>query len=109
MYCDFEDDQAYYLATVYVEGVDMSSLSEEQRTVVYEELSVHLAKLKTLRSNRMGGPSGIVIPPIVSCGRPRRTTGACESLTTTSLSLPQRPVAAERHCRPRHTQDQRHH
>ncbi|KAL2173710.1 kinase-like domain-containing protein [Thermothelomyces heterothallicus CBS 202.75] len=63
VYCDFEDDEAYYLITEYVDGVDMSSLSEEQRAIVYEELSIHLAKLKTLRSNRMGGPSGIVIPP----------------------------------------------
>lgn len=63
VYLDFEDDEAYYVATEYVEGVDMSSLSEDQRAAVYKELSTHLATLKTLRSNRIGGPSGLVILP----------------------------------------------
>ena len=63
VYCDFEDDQAYYVATEYVDGVNMSSLSEEQRAVVHNELSMHLAKLKTQRSSRIGGPSGLVVPP----------------------------------------------
>ncbi|KAH6635622.1 kinase-like domain-containing protein [Chaetomium sp. MPI-SDFR-AT-0129] len=63
VYCDFEDDQAYYVITEYIEGEDMASLSVEQKAIVARELSVHLAKLQTLRSNRMGGPSGIVIPP----------------------------------------------
>ncbi|KAK4141190.1 kinase-like domain-containing protein [Dichotomopilus funicola] len=62
LYLDFEDDEAYYLATEYIEGVGMSSLSEEQRAIVNKELSIHLAKLKTVRSNRIGGPSGLVIP-----------------------------------------------
>ncbi len=63
VYCDFEDDQAYYVATEYVDGVNMSSLSEEQRAIVHKELSTHLTKLTTLRSSRIGGPSGIVVPP----------------------------------------------
>lgn len=62
--CDFEDDDAYYLVTEYVEGVSMADLpSEHQKRVVIAELQGHLAKLKRLRSNRLGGPSGIVIPP----------------------------------------------
>jgi aminoglycoside phosphotransferase len=63
VYSDFEDDDAYYLVVEYVEGVGMNDLSDDQKAVVREELEGHLAKLKTLRSNRMGGPSGIVIPP----------------------------------------------
>lgn len=63
VYCDFEDDDAYYLIMEYVDGVSMSGLEEDQKSIVREELQIHLAKLKTLKSHRMGGPSGIVIPP----------------------------------------------
>ncbi|KAM5352497.1 hypothetical protein ACJ41O_005219 [Fusarium nematophilum] len=63
VHCDFEDDGAYYLVTEYVEGVAMSDLSDDGKAVVREELQRHLATLKTLKSNRLGGPSGIVIPP----------------------------------------------
>lgn len=63
IYCDFEDDGAYYLISEYVRGVSMSNLIEDQKAVVREELQGHLATLRTLVSNRMGGPSGIVIPP----------------------------------------------
>lgn len=63
VYCDFEDDDASYLITSYVEGASMSSLSEQQKAVVQEELEVHLTTLKSLKSNRLGGPSGILIPP----------------------------------------------
>ena len=63
VYCDFEDDDAYYLITEYIEGVSMSELSEDQKTSVREELQSYLATLKMLKSKRVGGPSGIVIPP----------------------------------------------
>lgn len=63
VYCDFEDDDAYYLITEYIEGVSMSELSEDQKALVRKELQSHLAKLKTLKSNQVGGPSGVVIPP----------------------------------------------
>jgi serine/threonine protein kinase len=63
LYCHFEDDGAYYLITEYIEGLGMSDLREEQKAAVREELQSQRAKLKTLRSCRLGGPSGIVIPP----------------------------------------------
>lgn len=63
LYCDFEDDGAYYLIMEHVGGVEMSTLSDASKAVVEKELEQHLAKLKTLRWNRIGGPSGIVIPP----------------------------------------------
>lgn len=63
VYCDFEDDQAYYLITEYIQGVGMSELREEQKTMVLEELNQHLVTLKNLRSRHIGGPSGIVVPP----------------------------------------------
>ncbi|KAI1174943.1 kinase-like protein [Nemania sp. FL0916] len=63
VYCDFEDDDAYYLVTEYVEGVGMSDLTEDQKAVVRDELESHFTTLRTLKSDRLGGPSGIVIPP----------------------------------------------
>lgn len=63
VFCDFEDDDAYYLVTEYVEGVSMADLPDHQKPLVIAELESHLGKLKTLWSNRMGGPSGIAIPP----------------------------------------------
>lgn len=61
--CDFEDDGAFYLITEYVEGVAMSDLPEEKKAIVCEELHKHLATLHALKSERLGGPSGIVVPP----------------------------------------------
>ncbi|CAJ2502970.1 Uu.00g103640.m01.CDS01 [Anthostomella pinea] len=63
LYCDFEDDDAYYLIMEYIQGVSMSDLSEDQKSIVREELQNHLATLRTLKSNQLGGPTGIVIPP----------------------------------------------
>ncbi len=63
LFCDFEDDDAYYLITQYIEGVSMADLPDHQKDVVVAELEGHLAQLKTLKSTRMGGPTGIVIPP----------------------------------------------
>ncbi|KAF5024782.1 hypothetical protein F66182_3160 [Fusarium sp. NRRL 66182] len=61
--CHFEDDEAYYLITEFIDGVSMSELPEERKAVVRGELDNCVAKLKDLRSCRLGGPSGIVIPP----------------------------------------------
>jgi tRNA A-37 threonylcarbamoyl transferase component Bud32 len=36
VYFDFEDDDAYYLITEYVEGVSMSRLTEDQKAAVCE-------------------------------------------------------------------------
>ncbi|KAL2153511.1 hypothetical protein VTH82DRAFT_4666 [Thermothelomyces myriococcoides] len=63
LFCDFEDDDAYYVITQYIDGVSMAELPEHQKAVVIAELEGYLAELKLLRSNRMGGPTGIVIPP----------------------------------------------
>ena len=63
VYCDFEDDDSHYLITEYIEGVAMASLPDNQKSLVCEELKGYLAELKALRSNRLGGPSGLVVPP----------------------------------------------
>ncbi|KAK4194407.1 hypothetical protein QBC40DRAFT_319838 [Triangularia verruculosa] len=62
-YCDFEDDTVYLICQ-RIDGVNMSDLEDEAReAVVQAEPEEDRAKLKTLESKRLGGPSGIVIPP----------------------------------------------
>lgn len=63
VHCHFEDDEAYYLITEYVDGISMSELEDAQKAIVGEELEKHLATLQTLRSHTMGGPRGLVVPP----------------------------------------------
>lgn len=61
--CAFEDDEAYYLITELIDGVNMSGLEEAQKETVIKEIKVHLQTLRNLKSGSVGGPSGIVIPP----------------------------------------------
>ncbi|KAK3179544.1 hypothetical protein K4F52_009036 [Lecanicillium sp. MT-2017a] len=63
LYCHFLDDGAYYLVMGYVEGVSMAHLPDEQKTIVRGELERHRETLRTLTLTRMGGPSGIIVPP----------------------------------------------
>jgi serine/threonine protein kinase len=59
----FEDDQAIYLIMEYVEGRGMHELCEDEKLVVHKELEDYLKQIHALRSNVLGGPSGIVVPP----------------------------------------------
>ena len=61
--CCFEDNEAVFLLTEYVEGVGMDSLSQDQKQVVTQELERHLQTMHSLRSSRLGGPSGLIVPP----------------------------------------------
>jgi serine/threonine protein kinase len=61
--CVFEDDEAVYLVTQYVEGVAMSDLDDAQRAIVGAQLEEHLTTMSRLRSKRLGGPTGLVVPP----------------------------------------------
>ncbi|GAM86715.1 hypothetical protein ANO11243_047340 [Dothideomycetidae sp. 11243] len=61
--CTFEDDESVYLITEIVPGVCMADLPEEKRLVVEKELWKHQRTMWSLRSNKIGGPSGIVILP----------------------------------------------
>ena len=63
VHCGFEDDGAYYLITEYIEGVGMNELTEDQREKVSIEVEQHLSTLHALTSDRMGGPTGLIVPP----------------------------------------------
>lgn len=41
----------------------MSQLSEDENKIVHAEIDQHLATLHALKSDTIGGPSGIIIPP----------------------------------------------
>ena len=60
IYCSFEDDQAVYLIMEYIDGVSMEQLTEHEQSLVRQELAQHLKNLHSMRSSRMGGPSGLV-------------------------------------------------
>lgn len=86
VYCDFEDDQAYYLMIEYVDGVGMSELRDWQKTTVLEELHQLLTTLKNLRSKHIGGPSGIVVPPYRVTRSTENDDWALQSSEQTNIS-----------------------
>ena len=61
--CNFEDNDAVYLVTEYVEGVNMNDLEGSQKEIVTQELERHLQTIHNLRSSKLGGPGGLVVPP----------------------------------------------
>jgi serine/threonine protein kinase len=63
VYGAFEVDGSYFLITEYIDGVSMRELPEVQKKVVREEIDQHLATLQGLKSNKLGGLSGSVLPP----------------------------------------------
>ncbi|TVY78551.1 hypothetical protein LSUE1_G005645 [Lachnellula suecica] len=62
--CCFEDNGAAYLMTEDVEGIAMDDLNDEQREIVERELRTYIETLHNLKSKKIGGPSGLVVPPI---------------------------------------------
>lgn len=63
VYGAFEVDGSYFLIMEYIDGISMRELPEVQKKVVRAEIDQHLAMLQGLKSNKLGGPSGIVLPP----------------------------------------------
>ncbi|KAE8154084.1 kinase-like domain-containing protein [Aspergillus avenaceus] len=63
VYGAFEINDSFYLITEYIQGISMASLSEEQKRTVGLEIRQHLDTMHAIKSNTIGGPSGIVIPP----------------------------------------------
>jgi hypothetical protein len=59
----YEDDGSFVLITRLLQGVPMNELSSEEQAIVMKEVDSHLQTLQTLRSNRVGGPTGIICPP----------------------------------------------
>ena len=63
VFADFEDDGAFYLVTRYIDGVLMNDLPEDDKATINRELENYLQSLHNLKSDKVGGPSGLVVPP----------------------------------------------
>ena len=59
----FDDEGAFVVVTKLLPGVQMCKLSAVDQAVVMKEVETHLNTLRSLRSDRTGGPSGMVCPP----------------------------------------------
>ncbi|PNY19960.1 Uncharacterized protein TCAP_07434 [Tolypocladium capitatum] len=60
----YDDDGSFVLITKRLSGVCMSELPSDGQAIVMKEVERHLETLRTLRSIRIGGLSGILCPPI---------------------------------------------
>ncbi|TQS33275.1 hypothetical protein Golomagni_06387 [Golovinomyces magnicellulatus] len=63
VYGAFELDGAYWLITEHIQGVDLAQLPKEKQGPVLTELEGHLRTLRHLKSDTLGGPTGIIVPP----------------------------------------------
>lgn len=59
----YSDGGSFVLVTERLFGVAMCKLSPDEQAVVIEEVEGHVRALQTLRSDTIGGPSGVVCPP----------------------------------------------
>lgn len=54
---------SFYLWLELVPGVAMSQLKIDEQAIVMKEVEEHLHILHSLRSNQLGGPTGLLCPP----------------------------------------------
>lgn len=59
----YSDDGSFVLVTERLFGVTMCELSPGEQAVVMAEVEGHVRALQALRSDRIGGPGGVVCPP----------------------------------------------
>ncbi|KAL5348925.1 hypothetical protein ACLOAV_006350 [Pseudogymnoascus australis] len=59
----FQDDGAVYLMTQHIDGISMTHLEPEQKSIVKKELNEYLDKLRSLRSKTPGIPGTTLICP----------------------------------------------
>lgn len=71
----YEEDGSFILVTERVIGRDISDLQPEDQRIVMDEVEGYVKVLQSLRSDRPGGPTGIVCPlPRVVNPLPRSTS-----------------------------------
>ncbi|KAI9729882.1 MAG: hypothetical protein M1835_003601, partial [Candelina submexicana] len=68
----YEVDGSFYLWTELIRGTKMEDLSRQDQAVVIEEVKEHLQSMQNLRSKQIGGPTGIICPPIRVTDRLKR-------------------------------------
>ncbi|KAJ5098588.1 hypothetical protein N7532_005589 [Penicillium argentinense] len=62
LYGAFKVDDSFMLITD-IGGVVLKVLSEDEKSVVRTEVEQNIATLRGIKSDTIGGPSGIVLPP----------------------------------------------
>jgi aminoglycoside phosphotransferase (APT) family kinase protein len=70
----YEENGSFFVWTARVEGVLLQELEKEDRLKVLPEIRRHITTLQTLRSNKTGGPSGILCPPYMIANHCDRNT-----------------------------------
>ncbi|KAK3943201.1 hypothetical protein QBC46DRAFT_361945 [Diplogelasinospora grovesii] len=68
----YDEEGSFMLVTKLLSGVHINKLTPEDQAVVMKEVECYIQTLRTLRSNRTGGPSGISLrvtlePDLVFC------------------------------------------
>ena len=58
-----DDDGSYVLVTSRPPGVQMHTLSDQDRAAVLPQVEIYSRAIHRLHSNRTGGPTGLVCPP----------------------------------------------
>lgn len=71
----YEENGSFFVWTARAEGVPLQDLKREDQLKVLPEIDRHVATLQNLRSNKTGGPSGILCPPYI-------VTNECDQNTT---------------------------
>jgi hypothetical protein len=66
----YERDGSFILKTERIHGVLMQDLKPKEQLEVMPQIRDYLQKLHRLRSNHLGGPSGIICPPQAIILRP---------------------------------------
>lgn len=61
----YEENGTYFLWTEYIDGIEMSDLTVDERTQIIPQVRDIVADLQKLRSRRSGGPTGLLCPPYI--------------------------------------------
>jgi Phosphotransferase enzyme family len=78
----YERDGSFILETERIDGILMQDLKPEEQLEVMPQIRDCLQELHSLRSNKLGGPSGIICPPQAIMLRPTD----CKSWSQTNIS-----------------------
>ena len=78
----YERNGSFILETERIDGILMQDLEPEEQVKVMPQIHLCLQMLHRLRSDKMGGPSGIICPPQAVVSRPN----GCKSWSQANIS-----------------------
>jgi hypothetical protein len=62
LYGAFEIDDSFMILMEHVNGTQATKFSFEQKLIATKEVEQHRATFRSIKSDIVGGPSGLVIP-----------------------------------------------